>query len=1101
MLSFQRLFSLKDHLSDVSPPSKKMNLRLIGQTPPDYVLISRRHELKTKTVTFVDLLIPLKFKRVNLWMTDRNIKIKQASLSSDQALFTITYVTQFSTNYNNIPRSKSYEGFKINYRTEIVHLKSSVSKFLLFNNLQDDRKVWFLKNGPKSTLFGRANNIYYLLVILNKNQIQIWKIVCDSKYNKIAKVNLNKTICQHHLWSIFKVEEQLLWVLSSQKDNPNVLKLKCFHVNGTIIKLKQSYNFHSSPIKSQELYQLSSIDSFSVLLFDEEIKKRQLIKKEKLATKKISMVNKKNENRHKNLGDIKNKNNNNIKNNNNNKNNKNNKNNSNSDGGRGGSGKETGGNDIKAIGRFTKKYSSTNSLREMQKKSRSKKKRDEFQGQEQSYHLIKLSNNLNCLCYQCGFIDLNDSKKQIQIIIILLERKERIHLAVPMKHLKWKQIRKVQIYFGSIDTMLLIYLPGYYFQLIDCSLEHDTSPSFVFKHDTEFCTPLPNKRQIFEFNNIKKKTKTTRNSEMNKSKKQNTNYNQKIKSISRIISLDNYISQTFLDLESQICYKYFICSSNIFQLFVSDQFRKYLKFVTHYINSHYQDLLLNVNEINKFLFENIKIILTRSFFREYIISGSYQEMIKNVQFVEKNVQMVIPSTTIKSFNQTFPITNSKNDFNDDIDDEIDDIGKYIFDDDDDDDDDGIDLGGIGMNGIDMDNIDYDGNGNGNGNDDNDDDDDDDKNIENYTQKKNGKKKRKIKTKTKITLQKKTKKKLKNINYYLKIIDSKNIKNNYTKLNYKNLFSQFFLLQKVKQVIYKLQSGNIYNLTNPMESKSKTEELMIQLITGKFSQIFPTNTEMASKYAEIYQKARLQMLNNAIDCLIPLAIKLINYLDSTLDRVNGNGGDENGRGNGNGNGNDDDDDNDKSFDKISSITKKNNLENKLLLKTIKIKKNIFKLFQIYLNFYYIIEELVLPITPKFNKYFLRLGFLSLKKITFLHYLHQKIFFIDKKFLLKYIDPMLDEDFKRSISLFVKNQKQCFQRLQSNKRNYKNLVEYCTSKTYFRFKEEFSKCNMFSSEFHSMDRAFNCFAILKNKNQKFFDEMQFVSLNFAYYLPRI
>jgi len=104
-----------------------------------------------------------------------------------------------------------------------------------------------------------------------------------------------------------------------------------------------------------------------------------------------------------------------------------------------------------------------------------------------NFHMevVKIDSQSSCICFQ----SIDERSRCIVVTVMMnLSRMLRKDYVIPLNNVSPELLNLTRTYFTSIDGMLVMYIPGYYFQLVDCSSDHDPcSGLFV----PELAPPLP----------------------------------------------------------------------------------------------------------------------------------------------------------------------------------------------------------------------------------------------------------------------------------------------------------------------------------------------------------------------------------------------------------------------------------------------------------------------------------------------------------------------------------------------------------------------------------------------------------------------------------
>nr|CAG4709638.1 unnamed protein product [Naegleria fowleri] len=94
------------------------------------------------------------------------------------------------------------------------------------------------------------------------------------------------------------------------------------------------------------------------------------------------------------------------------------------------------------------------------------------------FQIIRLENNGICLCQQQPKFSNNLPDNYIDTVIFILHHKKKMHFSVPVPA---RYSRKhPRLFFGSCRDTVIVYLPGWYLQIIDCSKDHEPWPLMNF---------------------------------------------------------------------------------------------------------------------------------------------------------------------------------------------------------------------------------------------------------------------------------------------------------------------------------------------------------------------------------------------------------------------------------------------------------------------------------------------------------------------------------------------------------------------------------------------------------------------------------------------
>eukprot|EP00002_Diphylleia_rotans_P005225 TRINITY_DN1433_c0_g1_i4.p1 TRINITY_DN1433_c0_g1~~TRINITY_DN1433_c0_g1_i4.p1 ORF type:complete len:838 (+),score=132.32 TRINITY_DN1433_c0_g1_i4:77-2590(+) len=101
--------------------------------------------------------------------------------------------------------------------------------------------------------------------------------------------------------------------------------------------------------------------------------------------------------------------------------------------------------------------------------------------------IVEMKSGLH-LCRQELLDTGHTSFAGLRCSIFILNRRSLLNVSIPIYSIETSALRKTHVFFGAISDQLLLYIPGQYFQLLDCGFDHACSEGLVFsdKEETSF---------------------------------------------------------------------------------------------------------------------------------------------------------------------------------------------------------------------------------------------------------------------------------------------------------------------------------------------------------------------------------------------------------------------------------------------------------------------------------------------------------------------------------------------------------------------------------------------------------------------------------------
>ncbi|KAJ5070151.1 gamma-secretase-activating protein [Anaeramoeba ignava] len=250
---------------------------------------------------------------------------------------------------------------------------------------------------------------------------------------------------------------------------------------------------------------------------------------------------------------------------------------------------------------------------------------------------ISISNNITCLCFQVLSENLSDNNlKIIHISVWILERNERLDLEIPLNNCSLEFIQKVHVFFGAIDELLLLYIPGIYILFLDCSSIHDTSDSLLLT-DPQYTT------------SIEKMTDPKDSNPANISAIY-TNIPQK-ESQKLTTPMENYL----IDQKTLLIYSYRFDRNQLINLVKSKSNQIFCQQVLHIAFIHIRDQRFFSSILMHLCLESPESI-SQLFMKEYIVGATFHNILEKtledeIQSVKKILLDLVPLSTISTYRQ------------------------------------------------------------------------------------------------------------------------------------------------------------------------------------------------------------------------------------------------------------------------------------------------------------------------------------------------------------------------------------------------------------------------------------------------------------------
>ncbi|KAJ5068556.1 gamma-secretase-activating protein [Anaeramoeba ignava] len=241
------------------------------------------------------------------------------------------------------------------------------------------------------------------------------------------------------------------------------------------------------------------------------------------------------------------------------------------------------------------------------------------------FNMIRISQSGYCFCQQnLQFHDQNTFF--INVVLWILHHREQVEIHIPLNNIPEQYISRMRAFFGSLYQLLLIYIPSYFVQFVDCSKIHKTCDSFKF-FGSENATPLGDisSNEFIPFN---------------------------ISPIS-IPRFNSFLKNSFIDNKTGNAYDFRINTEYLYHLDSKNNSETNLIYGLHIAHTHLNDDNRAENMILHLCYQNPKA-LTSKVFQEYLIGASYRQFQKQrpekkLQNFFKFLNKVLPVTTILPF--------------------------------------------------------------------------------------------------------------------------------------------------------------------------------------------------------------------------------------------------------------------------------------------------------------------------------------------------------------------------------------------------------------------------------------------------------------------
>mmetsp|Transcript_17905 Transcript_17905/g.53799 ORF Transcript_17905/g.53799 Transcript_17905/m.53799 type:complete len:964 (+) Transcript_17905:446-3337(+) len=105
-------------------------------------------------------------------------------------------------------------------------------------------------------------------------------------------------------------------------------------------------------------------------------------------------------------------------------------------------------------------------------------------------HLVELANGGLCLCQQHV---PTEQSLSLRVTVFVLHHQCRLDFEVPLRQLTWQRVRVSRVFFSAVAGQLMVYVPGHYLRLLDCSHNHPPTAGLCVlgRHASPLPHPVP----------------------------------------------------------------------------------------------------------------------------------------------------------------------------------------------------------------------------------------------------------------------------------------------------------------------------------------------------------------------------------------------------------------------------------------------------------------------------------------------------------------------------------------------------------------------------------------------------------------------------------
>eukprot|EP01119_Soliformovum_irregulare_P016619 TRINITY_DN4846_c0_g1_i2.p1 TRINITY_DN4846_c0_g1~~TRINITY_DN4846_c0_g1_i2.p1 ORF type:complete len:734 (-),score=252.26 TRINITY_DN4846_c0_g1_i2:289-2490(-) len=238
--------------------------------------------------------------------------------------------------------------------------------------------------------------------------------------------------------------------------------------------------------------------------------------------------------------------------------------------------------------------------------------------------IVHMRQNALCLCHQHKY---KPDSKFVDVSIYMLHSKLKLDLQVPIPWEQNSQLEIPRILFETIGDMLLIFIPGFFLQLVDCGQDHGPCPGIVIS-DQDHLPVLPGYKLGVS--------------------PVATNFD--VLPLTDVTHGPDLKGHTFLECRTGVVYEISFDLENFWKIFELDEPELHIE-TLHLAIIHIQDVDL-VKSLMMYLFHNSPQNAAPGIFTEYITGSSYFELTQRLRVMtESRMERVIPITGIEMYNE------------------------------------------------------------------------------------------------------------------------------------------------------------------------------------------------------------------------------------------------------------------------------------------------------------------------------------------------------------------------------------------------------------------------------------------------------------------
>eukprot|EP01102_Stenamoeba_stenopodia_P018626 TRINITY_DN6861_c0_g1_i4.p1 TRINITY_DN6861_c0_g1~~TRINITY_DN6861_c0_g1_i4.p1 ORF type:complete len:887 (-),score=163.41 TRINITY_DN6861_c0_g1_i4:90-2750(-) len=251
--------------------------------------------------------------------------------------------------------------------------------------------------------------------------------------------------------------------------------------------------------------------------------------------------------------------------------------------------------------------------------------------------IVHLRGNGVCLCQQhiphpSG---VQSQTSEIKVSIYILHHKLKLDFDIPLNNFDPVVASKTRIYFDSIADMLLLFIPGHHFQLIDCGSEHEPCLS-ITKSGSEFAPFLPNSTTSSSTSGPVEPSVIVPFGVFSSPFPSQTS------------TVADLRGKSLLDSKTGICYEFTLAREALLDTFSYTPSELQLQ-ALHLAITHMNDTEL-VDQIMMFMCQECPQNISTALFKEFLIGCPYMEL-KHTLNMEQRLLDILPITTLESLKE------------------------------------------------------------------------------------------------------------------------------------------------------------------------------------------------------------------------------------------------------------------------------------------------------------------------------------------------------------------------------------------------------------------------------------------------------------------